>query len=569
MGRIKAVLPNAETLGTMRRSPRRDLISGLTVAVVALPLALGFGITSGAGAQAGLVTAVIAGALAAVFGGSNLQVTGPTGAMTVVLVPIVHSYGIDGVMTVGLMAGVILVALALLRAGRAMSYVPVPVIEGFTLGIAGVIGLQQVPGALGVRTPSGSNPAVVAAKAVGDFAKHPHWTSIGVALAVAAVMLVGARLRPTIPFSLLAVVAATAAVWGLGLSTATIGHLPSGLSAPSTAFFEASHVGSLLPSALAVAALAALESLMAASAADAMSVSERHDSDRELFGQGLANIAAPLFGGVAATGAIARTAVNVRTGAASRLASLVHAAVLAVIVFAAAPLVAHIPRAALAGVLIATAIRMVEVGSIRALAKASRAETGVLALTATVTLVSTLVNAVVVGMVVAAVVAVTKVSKAARLEQVPLHADLPPADHHAEEQALLGEHIVAYRFDGPLLFAAAHRFLLELTETAEVKVVILRMSRISVIDSSGAQVLADAIDRLTKRGVLVLVSGVRPEHRRPLDALGTLDGLHDAGHVFTTTPEAIEYAHAHLAGTGMVPAQRAGEPVAVTSASAS
>jgi len=162
------------------------------------------------------------------------------------------------------------------------------------------------------------------------------------------------------------------------------------------------------------------------------------------------------------------------------------------------------------------------------------------------------------------VVAVTKVSKAARLEQVPLHADLPPADHHAEEQALLGEHIVAYRFDGPLLFAAAHRFLLELTETAEVKVVILRMSRISVIDSSGAQVLADAIDRLTKRGVLVLVSGVRPEHRRPLDALGTLDGLHDAGHVFTTTPEAIEYAHAHLAGTGMVPAQRAGEPAAVT-----
>ena len=557
--RVRDVLPNAATLGTMRRSPRRDVVAGLTVAVVALPLALGFGITSGAGAQAGLVTAVVAGALAAVFGGSNLQVTGPTGAMTVVLVPIVHRYGIDGVLTVGLMAGVVLVALALLRAGRAMSYVPVPVIEGFTVGIAGVIALQQVPGALGVKTPAGNNPGAVAAKAVGDFARHPHATSIAVALAVAAVMLVGARLRPAIPFSLVAVVGAAAAVWGLGLSTATIGHLPSGLSAPSASFFEAAHVGSLLPSAFAVAALAALESLMSASAADAMSVSERHDSNRELFGQGLANIAAPLFGGVAATGAIARTAVNVRTGAASRLASLVHAAVLAVIVFAAAPLVSQVPRAALAGVLIATAVRMVEVGSITALAKASRGEAATLALTAAVTLVSTLVNAVLVGMVVTAVLAVGKVSKAARLEQVPLHADLPPADHHEQERALLGEHIVAYRIDGPLLFAAAHRFLLELTESADVRVVILRMSRISVIDSSGARVLADAIDKLTRRGVLVLVSGVRPEHRRPLDALGTLDGLREAGHVFTSTPEAIAFAHEYLARTGVLAAGRTGE----------
>ena len=559
VGRITSVLPNAETLGTMRRSPRRDLISGLTVAIVALPLALGFGITSGAGAQAGLVTAVVAGALAAVFGGSNLQVTGPTGAMTVVLVPIVHSYGIDGVLTVGLMAGVVLVALALLRAGRAMSYVPVPVVEGFTLGIAAVIGLQQIPGALGVKSPSGNNPAVVAAKAVEDFAAHPHWTSTAVALAVAAIMLIGARLRPGVPFSLLAVAAATAAVWGFGLSTTTIGHLPPGLPAPSFSFFEASHLVSLFPSALAVAALAALESLMSASAADAMSVSERHDSNRELFGQGLANIAAPLFGGVAATGAIARTAVNVRNGAASRLASLVHAAILAVIVFAAAPLVSHIPRAALAGVLLATAVRMVEAGSIRALAKASRGEALIVALTAATTLAFTLVTAVAVGMVVAAGIALTKVSQAVRLEQVPLHADLPPADHHAEEQALLGEHIIAYRLDGPLFFAAAHRFLLELTETTDVRVVILRMSRISAIDSSGARVLADAIDKLQKRGALVLVSGVRPEHRRPLDALHTLDGLREAGQVFTSTPEAIEYAHRHLSDAGLIPAQRISE----------
>lgn len=563
--RLLRVLPNRQTLGTMGRSPRRDLIAGLTVAIVALPLALGFGIASGMGAEAGLVTAVIAGALAAVFGGSHLQVSGPTGAMTVVIVPIVHQYGANGVLTVGLIAGLLLVALALLRAGRWMAYVPVPVVEGFTLGIAAVIGLQQIPNALGVHTPSGSNPAVVAAKAVGDFAAHPHWAAIGVALGVAALMLVGARLRPGIPFSLLAVVTATLVVLGLALPVTTIGALPAGLPAPSLGFFETAHVAALFPSALAVAALAALESLMSASAADAMSVSERHDSDRELFGQGLANIAAPLFGGVAATGAIARTAVNVRTGAASRLAALVHSAVLAVIVFAAAPLVAHIPVAALAGVLIATAVRMVEVGSLKALARSGRGETLILALTALATLAFTLTIAVVVGMLVAGVLALRQVARSARLEQVPLHAELPPADHHAEEQALLGEHIVAYRIDGPLLFAAAHRFLLELTEVGDVRVVILRMSRISALDASGAKVLGDAIERLSHRGVLVLVSGVGEDHLNRLDALGVLDPLHADGRIFPSTPDAIAYAHAHLHGAGVVQippqAHTASEPV--------
>ncbi|WP_079062709.1 SulP family inorganic anion transporter [Peterkaempfera griseoplana] len=538
----------------MGRSPRGDLLAGLTVAVVALPLALGFGIASGAGAEAGLVTAVIAGAVAAVCGGSNLQVTGPTGAMTVVLVPIVHRYGSGGVMTVGLLAGAVLVVLALARAGRWMAYVPVPVVEGFTLGIAAVIGLQQIPAALGVKTPSGDNPAIVAAKAVGGFAAHPDWVSCAVAAGVVAMMLIGARVRPAVPFSLLAVAAATVAVGVAHLHVATIGHLPAGIPAPSLSFFEMGHVPALLPSAFAVAALAALESLMSASAADAMSVSERHDSNRELFGQGLANLAAPMFGGVAATGAIARTAVNVRSGAVSRLSALVHAAALAVIVFAAAPVVAGIPLAALAGVLIATAVRMVEVGSLTALARAGRGEALVMGLTAVVTLASTLVNAVIAGLVLSGALALGQVVRAARLEQVPLHADPAPADHHVEEQKLLADHIVAYRLDGPLLFAAAHRFLLELTESAEVKVVILRMSRISAVDASGAKVLGDAIDRLSRRGTLVLVSGVREEHRPRLDALGVLDDLRDTGRIFPGTPEAIRFAHAYLHGTGLVPA---------------
>ncbi|WP_285736294.1 SulP family inorganic anion transporter [Kitasatospora phosalacinea] len=552
----------------MGRSPRTDLLAGLTVAVVALPLALGFGISSGAGAAAGLATAVVAGALAAVFGGSNLQVSGPTGAMTVVLVPIVHRYGVDGVLTVGLLAGVVLVVLALARAGRWMAYVPVPVVEGFTVGIAGVIALQQVPGALGVPGPAGDNPAVVAVRAVGAFLAAPHPAALGLALGVAAVMLIGARLRPAVPFSLLAVVAATLLARAADLPVATIGHLPAGLPAPSLDFFEAADVPALLPPALAVAALAALESLMSATAADAMgakgaaaAAGERHDSDRELFGQGVANLVAPLFGGIAATGAIARTAVNVRSGAASRLAALVHAAVLAAIVYAAAPLVAGIPLAALAGVLIATAVRMVEVGPLRALARSGRGAAAVLVLTAAATLAFDLVTAVAVGLLLSGVLALAEVARAARVEQVPLHGE-PPGGAAAGagtgrdgerdgERALLAEHVVAYRIDGPLLFAAAHRFRPALTGAGRVRVAILRMSRVSAIDASGAVVLGDTIAELERRGTLVLLSGLRAEHHRPLDALGVLDRLREQGRVFGSTPEAVACARRHLDAEGL------------------
>ncbi|PLW65325.1 sodium-independent anion transporter, partial [Streptomyces sp. DJ] len=324
----------------MGRTPGRDLVAGFTVAIVALPLALGFGISSGLGAQAGLATAVVAGALAAVFGGSRLQVTGPTGAMTVVLVPIAHAHGAPGVLTVGLLAGIALVGLAVVRAGRWMVYVPAPVVEGFTIGIACVIALQQVPSALGVPTPEGDRVTLVAAQAVADFLRSPNWPAVTVAVAVAAAMLLGARWRPSVPFSLLAVAAATVLAEAVSLDVARIGELPAGLPLPSLGFLDPAAVPSLLGPALAVAALAALESLLSAAVADGMSVDSRHDPDKELFGQGVANLAAPLFGGVPATGAIARTAVNVRAGASSRLAALVHAAVLAAVVLAAAPLVA-------------------------------------------------------------------------------------------------------------------------------------------------------------------------------------------------------------------------------------
>ncbi|MEJ2854068.1 MULTISPECIES: SulP family inorganic anion transporter [unclassified Saccharothrix] len=518
---------------------RRDLLAGVTVAVVALPLALGFGVASGLGAASGLVTAVVAGALAAVFGGSSLQVSGPTGAMTVVLVPIVARYGVDGVLTVGLLAGVLLVVLAVARAGRYMRYVPVPVVEGFTIGIAAVIALQQVPAALGVPAPAEDHVVRAVVAAVSEFAAAPRWEAVALAGGVALVVLAGARWRPGVPFSLPAVVVGTlAAQW---LPVARIGELPASLPAPSFGFLDLGAVWSLLPSAVAVAALAALESLLSAAVADGMSVNQRHDPDRELFGQGLANLVVPLFGGVPATAAIARTAVNVRSGATSRLAALTHALVLLVIVLVAAPWVAQVPLAVLAGVLLATAVRMIEVGSVRALVRSGRSDAAVLALTAVATLALDLVTAVIVGLVLAGVFALRAVSRTARLEEVPLE----PGDHREEERALLAQHIVAYRLDGPLLFAAAHRFLLELTEIAPVSVVILRMSRVSAIDATGVHVLRDAVRRLEHRGITVLMSGVREEHRR---ALATLDV-----HTFDHTPDAINHARALLEERDLLP----------------
>ncbi|MCD0451562.1 STAS domain-containing protein [Actinocorallia sp. API 0066] len=539
---VRSLLPVREDLKEATRQPRRDLLAGITVAIVALPLALGFGVTSGMGAAAGLVTAIVAGALAAVFGGSRLQVSGPTGAMTVVLVPVVHRFGPSGVLAVGFLAGIILLLLAVCRAGRYVRYVPTPVVEGFTAGIAAVIALQQVPAALGVPTPEGENVVAVAAEAVAEFARHPEWASIGLALAVAAAMLLGARWRPSIPFSLPAVLLAT--VWAeVAHSPVTrIGALPSTLPAPSAEFLTASAWGALLPAALAVAALAALESLLSATVADGMGSGPRHDPDRELFGQGVANLVTPLFGGVPATAAIARTAVNVRSGAASRLAALSHALILALIVFAAAPLVGKIPLAALAGVLLATAVRMVEVTALLALARTTRGDAAVLLLTAAATLALDLVKAVVLGMVIAGALALRAVARSARLHR---EAHPEPGTPH-DELAQTPDHIVTYRLHGPLFFGAADRLSRELTQITDARVVILRMSHLTTVDATGAGVLGEAVTRLEADGTTVLFAGLQSAHERVLAPLGVVDRLRRDGLVFPSTEEALAHARAHL-----------------------
>lgn len=532
------LLPRANDWSPARKSWRVDLLAGLTVAIVALPLALAFGVTSGMGAQAGLITAIIAGAVAAIFGGSNLQVSGPTGAMTVVLVPVVASHGAQGVLLVGVLAGIILIGLAVARLGRLVRFLPLPVIEGFTAGIAVVIALQQFPAALGIKDAEGDKVWQVAFDAVKKFVASPNVIPLVMALAVAAAMLFGARYWPGVPFSLIAVIVATVTVTAGGLSLESIGKLPAGIPAPSFEFMDLSMVQALLPSAVAVAALAGLESLLSATVADGMRVGERHDPDRELFGQGLANLVSPIFGGIPATAAIARTAVNVRAGARTRLAALSHAVILAAVVYFLSGLVAHIPLAALAGVLLATTVRMVDMRGIRALARATKRDALVLVLTFAVTVLLDLVIAVVAGVIVAIILALRSIARSARLQVVPLDS----SDHSEEEAALLAQHVVAYRLEGPLFFAAAHRFLIGLTDVGGVKVVILRLSYLTNLDATGARLLGEAIDHLERRGVVVALSGASRVHDAILKALGVAENIYREGRVFSDTREAIEWA---------------------------
>ncbi len=538
---LTGLLPRRADYTGLRRSWPRDLAAGLTVGVVALPLALGFGVASGVGAAPGLVTAVIAGAVAAVFGGSSLQVSGPTGAMTVVLVPLVAEHGPGVVYPVAVMAGVLVVAAAVLRLGRLLAFVPWPLVEGFTLGIALIIAAQQVPSGLGIAKPDVENAVGAAAVAVARFATQPDWVVLG--LLALSVFLTAAlpRLHRSLPASLLAVVVVTLVVELFGAHVARIGSLPASLPLP--ALPDMGGARELIGGAGVVAFLAALESLLSARVADGMSDAPRHDPDRELFGQGLANVASGLCGGLPATGAIARTAVNARAGATTRVAALTHALVLAAIVYAASGLVGRIPLVALAGVLLVTAYRMVERHTARAVLTSTRGDALVFILTALCTVAFDLVTAVEVGLGVAIVLALVRLARTASAVPEPVTDD---GIDSTTEHALLTGQVLAYRLDGPLFFAVADRFLREITATTDVRVVILRLGSLAMLDATGARVLGEIVEHLRRQGIAVLVKTASDEHRRLLTAVGTLAPLVERGHVFATFPEAVAHAAKHV-----------------------
>lgn len=353
------------------RSISANFLAGLTVAIVALPLALGFGIAAGLGASAGIISAVIAGLIAAAFGGSRFQVSGPTGAMTAVLIPIVHQYGIEATYAVGFIAGVFL-----------------------------VIALQQVAFVLGVETISEERIWLSAWRELELWVTEPTATAPAVGGSVIAVNVIGARFFPRLPLALFNVVVATAFTWALRLEIDLIGELPRFDLTPSLGFLEGQEIALLIAPAFSVALLAALESLLSAKIADRMKADgSAHIPSRELLGQGLANLITPLFGGVPATAALARTAVNVRAGATNPLAAIFHALILAAFVLVLAEWVSMIPLAALGGVLVATAWKMVHVENLKVLFKKSTADAAILTVTMLTAVLVDLIAAVIVGIV--------------------------------------------------------------------------------------------------------------------------------------------------------------------------
>lgn len=539
--RTRDLRPAREDYRLLPRTWRKDLLAGITVGIVALPLALGFGVSSGLTAEQGLVTAIIAGLLAAVFGGSNVQVSGPTGAMVVVLVPIVATYGAGAIAAVTLIAGVLVMATGLLRLGKIVSIIPWPVIEGFTLGIACIIFLQQVPL---ITSPHQAAPGELSSNAVvaagqSLAAADPGYLAwaVGAVVIVAACMLLAPRIHPSVPGSLIgiAVVAVLAVLASAPL--ATIGAIPGSLPAPSLPSIDPALLGVLLPAAATVAALAAIESLLSARVAGSMADTGAFDPDRELVGQGIASIGASLVGGMPATGAIARTSVSIRAGARTRAASIVHALVLLAVVYVAAGPVGMIPLAALAGVLFMTAIRMVHTATVRSILTSTRSDAWIFAITALVTVSFDLIWAVLIGVALAAVVALRGAARTTGVALEPIQAD-PPSD--------LDSSIVAVRFQGPLFFVSAERVQETVRGVGTPRVVILRLARLERVDATGAQVLAQIVRSLERRGITVLIKGVRDSHSDLFRSVGVLAALRHHKHLFVDFDSALEHARSHV-----------------------
>ncbi len=521
--------------------------------VVALPLALAFGVSSGVGAAAGLVTAVVAGVVAAVLGGSNHQVSGPTGAMAVVLAPVVVTHGPGSVALVTVLAGLVVLVAGLARLGRVVTYIPWPVVEGFTLGIACIIFLQQVPAAVGVEVAPGHNTLVSAVEAV-----RAAVTDVPAAPVLWTLGCVASSPRPWCcspaprgdPASLVAVVLATVLVEVLGAPVPRIGALPSSLPTPVLPSVTPGALRDLGGAALAIAALAAIESLLSARVAATMVQSgpgggSVYQPDRELVGQGVASVASGLFGGMPATGAIARTAVNVRSGARTRLAAVVHAVVILAVMYLATGPVSRIPLAALAGVLMVTSFRMIGGRTIRSVVGAGRSSAATFAVTAVVTVAFDLVQAIEIGILVAAFFALRTVARASGVHREPLPGPAEPGD----------EHVALFRLEGSMFFGAADRVLAEVTDASaheDVAVVVLRLSQLRMVDATGAKALGGLIEGLEARGVTVLVKGVQDRHRALLTNVGALAELRHENHLFDTLDAAVEHARSHVrrAATG-------------------
>jgi SulP family sulfate permease len=506
---------------------RRDAVAGITVAIVALPLAIAIAIASGTSPDKGLLTAIIAGFLISALGGSRVQIGGPTGAFIPIVYAVMLRHGFDGLVLATLMAGCILIAAGLLRIGALMKYMPQPLITGFTAGIAVIIFLSQLPELLGLglqNVPAEFVPRLVV---IGTGLARLNPSAVALALLSVGAVAGLRRVAPKAPGFLLVIIAGALATQLLGLDIETIGsrfaELPRLLPAPALPVINLARLRELLPDALTIAFLAGVESLLSAVVADGMT-GRRHRSNTELVAQGVANFTSALFGGLPATGAIARTATNVRAGGVSPVAGIIHAVVLLVFLFLAAPIVRFVPLASLAAVLTVVAFNMSEHERFRHLLSAPRGDRLVLLVTFGLTVFTDLTLAIEVGIVISALLFmarmanVVEVTTGTRMIDETAEDIIPEPDRH--QRYLLPPGVEAFQINGPLFFGVSNRLDDVLDQFAKApRVFILRTRLVPMIDASGVHALQGLADRCDRRGIHLIISGLQRQPRQVLNGM--------------------------------------------------
>jgi sulfate permease, SulP family len=507
----------------------RNVIAGVVVGVVALPLAMAFAIASGAKPEQGVYTAIVASVVVSLFGGSRLQIAGPTGAFVVILSSITAQYGIDGLQIATLLAGLILLLLGVARLGAIIKFIPDPVIAGFTAGIAVIIWTGQWQYFFGLPAVSGQHFHEKVWHSLQVFPQfHVATTALASLALIVVVVTPRLPLLKRVPGPLMGLLVATliqATLHFPGVATigSTFGGIPSGLPSLQIPAVTVSRVIELIGPAFAIAMLGAIESLLSAVVADGMA-GTRHDSNQELIGQGIANIAAPLFGGFAATGAIARTATNVRNGGTSPLAGIVHAATLVLIILFLAPLAVHVPLAALAAILFVVAWNMSEARHfVRMVRRAPPADVVILLVTFALTVFVDLVVAVNIGVILATLHFLRRMASSVEVQE-------QTAEQLQEEFGHRGltfpRGVLVYRVEGPFFFGAVENFERALASThTDPAVVILRLRWVPFMDITGLQTLEEVVRDLQRRRVRVMITGANERVTGKLDKAGLLDLL--------------------------------------------
>lgn len=497
-----------------------DLIAGVTVGLVALPLAMAFAISSGVAPQAGLYTAVVAGFLISALGGSRTQIGGPTGAFVVIVYGIVAKYGLDGLFMCTLMAGVLLVLLGITGLGLAVKYIPRPVVIGFTNGIAVLIASTEIKDFFGLTVD----------KIPGDFLGRievlaAHFSTLSIPATIissSVVILIVAMMRfvKRLPGSIVALFAGTAIAWAFHLPLETIatrfGGIPRGLPSVAIPHFRPDLVVTLLSPTITVAMLGAIESLLSAVVADRMS-GDRHNPNVELVAQGIANLCSPLVGGLPATGAIARTATNIRSGAKTPVAGMIHALTLLGVLLVLAPYAGHVPLCVLAGILMVVCYNMGEWRQIPEILKLSKADIVVWLITFALTVFADLTVAVEAGIILAALLYIQKVTTTTSVSRVTQEY-VESGRAHSLQLNSIPEGVVIYRIHGPFLFGASDKLeIIERDLNSLAPVVILRLRNMSAIDATGMHALETLADKLHQSGRSLIVCGMRDQPGRLLE----------------------------------------------------